>query len=104
MLQELKLQQQVMRAEYEIDRVNNRNVMNFFQGATDKLSFHVPCYRHDDPEHVKIKEIIELGEFLRKKTKSEQEEGISGSKLMTFAPVSLEEEGKDNNNDNNHGS
>jgi hypothetical protein len=41
-------------------------------------TFHVPCYSHDDPEEEKIKEIIELGENLRKKREKEE------TKLMTF--------------------
>lgn len=67
MLQDLQLQQQIMRAEYEIGRANNGNVMAYLRGVTDKLTFHVPCYRQEDPEEEKIKELLELVENLRKK-------------------------------------
>jgi hypothetical protein len=42
------------------------------------------CYSHDDPEEEKIKEIIKLGESLRKKREKEE------TKLMTFSPSSFD--------------
>ena len=54
------------------------NLRDYLRGVADKLTFHVPCYSHDDPEEEKIKEIIKLGESLRKKREKEE------IKLMTF--------------------
>jgi hypothetical protein len=52
--------------------------MDFLKGLTcGKLTKHVPCYsKEDSSEEEKTKEIIELGEYLRKKREEQEKKDL----------------------------